>query len=162
MPILIFFRQYGLREYAVTLTVAALVGLGIALLLNSAAGGAGSTGELTTKHELSVVSSAPPATTVTKPVAKADSAGTALPAPKHVHRPSLPTAAPASAQRLIATRTPTPQRTSTPGPAPQRTSTPAPRPKPAPVVQTPAPTPQPAPAPKKRSGGRSGQFDDSG
>jgi hypothetical protein len=152
MPILIFLRQYGLREYAVTLTVAALVGLGIALLLNSAAGGAGSTGELTTKHELSVVSSAPPTTTVTKPVAKADSAATVHPARKRVHRASLPTAAPASAQRLIATRTPTPQ----------PTSTPAPTPKPAPVVQKQAPTPQPAPSPKKRNGGRSGQFDDSG
>jgi len=39
MPILIFLRQYGLREYAVTLTVAALVGLGVAVLLNSAGGG---------------------------------------------------------------------------------------------------------------------------
>jgi hypothetical protein len=158
MPILIFLRQYGLREYAVTLTVAALVGLGIALLLNSAAGGAGATGELKTKHELSVVSSAPPTTAVTKPVAKAASAAPAHPARKRAHRARphhvsasqpAPVPAPASGQRLVAARTPAPQPTSTPAP------------KPAPVVHQPAPKPKPAPA-HKRSGGGSGQFDDSG
>jgi hypothetical protein len=162
MPILIFFRQYGLREYAITLTVAALVGLGIALLLNSAAGGAGATGELQTKHELSVVSSAPPETTVTKPLAKA-AAAPAHPARKRVHRAPrhhvrashpAPAPAPAPEQHLVATRTPT----STP--APQHFA-PAPAPKPAPVVHQPAPKPKPAPT-HKRSGGGSGQFDDSG
>jgi outer membrane biosynthesis protein TonB len=161
MPILIFLRQYGLREYAITLIVAALVGLGIALLLNSAAGGAGNTGELTTKHELSVVSSAPPAIRVTKPVAKAVSAARAHAARKPVHharrhRASHPAPAPISPQRLVATRTPAP------APAPKPTFTPAPAPKPAPVVHKPASKPKPAPAPKKRSGGGSGQFDDSG
>jgi hypothetical protein len=160
MPILIFFRQYGLREYAITLTVAALVGLGIALLLNSAAGGAGATGELQTKHELSVVSSAPPETTVTKPLAKAAAAPAhparkrAHRAPRHHVRASHPAPAPAPEQHLVATRTPAPT------PAPQHFA-PAPAPKPAPVVHQPAPKPKPAPT-HKRSGGGSGQFDDSG
>jgi hypothetical protein len=38
MPILMFLRQYGLREYAITLGVAALAGIGIAVMINSAAG----------------------------------------------------------------------------------------------------------------------------
>jgi hypothetical protein len=164
MPILIFLRQYGLREYAITLIVAALVGLGIALLLNSAAGGAGNTGELTTKHELSVVSSAPPATRVTKPVAKAASAARARPAHKRVHharRHRVSHPAPAPVQHLVAARKPTP------APAPQPTFTPAPAPRPAPVVHKPAPVvhkpaPAPKPAPKKHSSSGSGQFDDSG
>jgi hypothetical protein len=158
MPILIFLRHYGWREYAIVLIVAALVGLGIALLLNSAAGGAGSTGELKTKRELSVVSSAP---RVTKPVAKAASAPRTHPARKRVHparrhRSSRPAPAPVSVPRLTATRK------TAPAPTPRPTYTPASTPKPAPVVQKPAPVPKPAPAPKKRSGGGSGQFDDSG
>src|SRR2546423_304671 len=84
MPILIFLRQYGLREYAVTLTVAALVGLGIAMLLNSAAGGRAGA-PLTTKPEVASASPAVPAPKVVKPAAKAPSAAKARPAHRRHH-----------------------------------------------------------------------------
>jgi hypothetical protein len=161
MPILMFLRQYGLREYAITLAVAALAGLGIAVLINSAAGGAaGEPAVLKTKAELAVSSQTLPAR-VDRPVTVAK----ARPAVKHVrrhhrarkvrHHVAAPAPAPArtSAPHLVATRTP----------APQPVSTPAPKPAPAPVVHTPAPAPRPAPSRKTGGGGAgTGQFDDSG
>jgi outer membrane biosynthesis protein TonB len=163
MPILMFLRQYGLREYAITLAVAAIAGLGIAVLINSAAGGrAGAPAVLKTKAELAASSHTLPARVdhpVTTPVK-------ARPAVKHhvrrhrrvrkVHHVARPAPAPAptrtSAPHLVAVRTP----------APSPVSTPAPKPAPAPVVRKPAPAPKPAPSHKTGGGGGTGQFDDSG
>jgi hypothetical protein len=164
MPILMFLRQYGLREYAITLGIAALAGLGIAVLINSAAGGsAGAPAVLKTKQELADASSRVLTTRVYKPAAKK-----VVPAPKparhhrrhrvHRHVRSHPAPAPAPAPapnpapKLVAVRAPT---------TPQVVSRPAPRPAPAPVVHKPAPKPAPKPKPKP-SGGGSVQFDDSG
>ena len=41
MSFLTFLRQYGAREYGVTLAVAAIAGLAVAVLINSAPGGGG-------------------------------------------------------------------------------------------------------------------------
>jgi hypothetical protein len=160
MPILMFLRQYGLREYAFTLAFAAIVGLGIAVLINSAAGGsAGAPAVLKTKAQLAASAHMQPAR-VDRPVTTTARARLAV---KHrarrVHRVhrihhSAPAPAPAptptQTPRLVATRTPAPQ-TVTPAPAPVVS-------KPAPVVHKPAP----APKPKSSGGGGGGQFDDSG
>jgi hypothetical protein len=160
MPILILLRQYGLREYAITLGVAALAGLGIAVLINSAAGGgAGPPALLKTKQELADASSRVLTTRVFKPVSETRSA----PKPvvrhrqrQHRHARSAPTPSPSPAPRLVAVRAPAPT------PQPQQVSRPAPAPvvhRPAPVYHRPAPAPKPA---SKPSGGGSTQFDDSG
>jgi hypothetical protein len=163
MPVLIFLRQYGLREYAVTLACAAVVGLGIAVLINSAAGGAaGEPAILKTKQELADASSRVLTTRVYRPVAATKPIvrhRARHRARRHARRPHRST--PAPAPRVVAVRTPTP------APTPQRVvSTPVstPAPKPTPVVHKPAPAPKPkpAPAPKKSGGGGSLQFDDSG
>jgi hypothetical protein len=142
MPILMFLRQYGLREYAVILAIAAVAGLGIAVLINSTAGrSAGAPAVLKTKQELADASSRVLTTRVYKPVAKTRPA--AKPARRHHARTPVQRSrpAPAPAPRLVAVRAPTPP-----------VSTPAPQP---------APAPKPKPATPKRSGG-SVQFDDSG
>jgi hypothetical protein len=162
MPILMLLRQYGLREYAITLAVAAIAGLGIAVLINSAAGGgAGEPAVLKTKAELAASSHTLPAR-VDRPAAAPVKA---RPAVKHhvrrhrrarkVHHVARPAPAPAptrtSAPHLVAVRTPAPSPVSTPAP------------KPAPVVHKPAPAPKPAPSHKTGGGGGgTGQFDDSG
>jgi hypothetical protein len=162
MPILMFLRQYGLREYAITLAIAAVAGLGIAVLINSAAGGsAGAPAVLKTKQELADASSRVLTTRVYKPAAEVKPAPTPARhhrrhARRHVRSHPAPAPAPAPAPKpapkLVAVRTP--------APAPQVVSRPAPRP--APVVHRPAaPAPKPKPAPKP-SGGGSVQFDDSG
>ena len=153
-------RQYGIREYAVTLAVAAIAGLGIAVMLNAAAGGsAGAPTALKTKEQLAASSRALPAR-VDRPVSAVKTA----PAAKHharrhharkPHRAATPAPSPAPTrapeQHLVAVRTP----------APQPVSTPTPKPAPAPVVHKPAPAPKPAPS-KNSGGGGGGQFDDSG
>jgi hypothetical protein len=155
MPLLILLRRYGLREYAITLAIAALVGLGIAILINSSAGGgAGSPTLLKTKQELADASSRVLTTRVYKPVRQV------RPAPvhhrahptrhRHVHR-SRPAPAPAPVAPAVPVSAPA----SSPRP---QVSKPAPAP--APVVRRPAPKPAPKPA-SKPSGG-SVQFDDSG
>ena len=156
MSILIFLRQYSLREYAITLSVAAIVGLGLAVLINAAGGGsAGAPAALKTKEQLTASTRVLPAR-VDKPLVPK-----ARPVVKHRRRvrrhtaPKVnPAPRPAPAQKLVATRTP----------APQPVSTPAPKPKPAPVVNkpAPAPAPKPKPAPTRKTGGGGGQFDDSG
>jgi hypothetical protein len=156
MPVLMFLRQYGLREYAITLTVAALVGLGVAVLLNSASGGGAETpSELTLRAKPQAAPSAErvaavtplrkpraakPVSTSHKPVRKQRVRQRSAPAPA-----PKPAAAPAPADHLVASNTPEPQQTYTPPPAP----------KPAPVVSKPAPKPAPKPV-------GSPQFDDSG
>ena len=88
MPILIFLRQYGWREYAVTLAVAAVAGLGIAVLINSAAGGgAGAPAVLKTKQELADASSRVLTTRVYKPVREARPARPGRPATARSTRP---------------------------------------------------------------------------
>jgi hypothetical protein len=160
VPLLIFLRQYGLREYAITLAIAALVGLALAVLINSAAGGgAGSPTILKTKQELADASSRVLTTRVYKPVRQT------RPAPahhrvhqarhRHVHR-ARPAPAPAPVVHVVPVSAPA----SSPRPQPA-VSKPAPAPAPAPVVHRPAPKPAPRPAPKP-SGGGSVQFDDSG
>ena len=155
-----FLRQYGLREYAITLTVAALVGLGIAVLLNSAAGGGAETpSELTLRVESKAVPAAERVAAVS-PLRKPRAAAKGAPARhkrvrKHRARPqAAPAPAPApkpapTSEHLVAANTPPPQPTYTPEPAPR----------PAPAVSKPAPTPAPAAAPKPSGGGH---FDDSG
>jgi hypothetical protein len=86
MPILIFLRQYGLREYAVTFTVAALAGLGIAVMLNAAAGGeAGAPATLKTNPAVSATPAPTVAARVSKPVNSTRPARTAHVSRKH-HR----------------------------------------------------------------------------
>jgi hypothetical protein len=152
-------RQYGVREYAVVLMVAAVVGLGLAVLLNTAAGGgADAPTELTLKpKETAAASTArPSAVQLYKPARKAAPVSPAKKVRKQRARPRpAPTPAPKPApapasEELVATRTPAPQPTYTP---------PAPAPRPAPAASQPAPAPKPAPASKPGGGG---QFDDSG
>ena len=163
MPILIFLRQYGLREYGITLAIAALAGLGIALLINSAAGGGtGAPALLKTKQELADASSRVLTTRVFKPVSQT------RPTPKpvvhhrhrHRHRSHAAPAASAPAPRIVVAHAPAPKPTrlnvSNPTPA-AVVHTPAP----APIVRAPAPAPRPKPASKPKGGG-SVQFDDSG
>jgi hypothetical protein len=149
MPILMFLRQYGLREYAVTLAIAAVAGLGIAVLINSTAGrSAGAPAVLKTRQELADASSRVLTTRVYKPGAETRPA--AKPARRHQARKHVQTShpAPAPAPKLVAARTPAPQ-VSRPAPAP------------APVIHRPAPAPtKPAGTPKPSGG--SIQFDDSG
>ena len=157
MPLLIFLRQYGLREYGFVLGAAAIVGLTLAVLINSAAGGgAGAPATLKTKQELADASSRVLTTRVFKPVR------VTRPAPVHRHhaRRHRHHAAPSAAPRVVAVRAPVRvhtvhARTVTPQPTPTAAPAPAPRP----VVHAPAPAPKPkhAPAPKP-----SVQFDDSG
>jgi hypothetical protein len=158
MPILMLLRQYGLREYAITLAVAAVAGLGIAVLINAAAGGAaGEPTVLKTKAQLAASSRTLPAR-VDRPVSTAK----APPAAKHHvrrrHHARTPHHAPAPAP--APTRASVPQLVAQRTPAPQPVSTPAP--KPAPVVHKPAPAPKPTPSRKSGGGGGTGQFDDSG
>ncbi len=159
MPLLILLRQYGLREYAITLAIAALAGLGVAVLINSAPGGAaGPPAVLKTKQELADASSRVLTTRVFKPVSQTK------PAPKPAvhhrtrrhHRVHHAVAAP----RIAVARAPAPT------PALHPVSRPAPvvR-KPAPVIQRPAPVirrPAPKPKPAPKPSGGSLQFDDSG
>jgi outer membrane biosynthesis protein TonB len=165
MPILIFLRQYGLREYGFVLAAAVVVGVGIPVLINSTAGGAaGAPATLKTKEELADASSRVLTTRVFKPVR------TTHPAPVRRHRarrhhrshrarPSAP--APVVAVRAPARVRPVQARTVTPHPSP------APAPAPKPVVRTPAPAPAPKPKPKPKPAAApkpspSVQFDDSG
>lgn len=146
MPVLIaFLRQYGLREYLLMLTVAAVCGLGLAALINAASGDvAGGQALLKTKAQLEANSSRVLTTRVFKPVREAH--------PQRRHR-----SAPASAvPRLVAVRTPAPKPVVV-----QRQVALRPVPTPTPVVRAPRPAPKPAATPK-RSGGGSQQFDDSG
>jgi hypothetical protein len=159
MPILIFLRQYGPREYLITLAVAALVGLGIAVLLNSASGGdPGAPALLKTKAQLAASSSR----LLTTHVYKTPPAPAPAPVRHHARarrhhvrhvRHISPAPAPvvaSPAPKLVAVRTPTPVvRPVVRAPSPPR------------VIQRPAPRPRPAPAPKRTSGGGL-QFDDSG
>ena len=137
-------RQYGLREYGLTLTIAAVVGLGVAVLLNTAAGGgAGEPNELTLRPKEAAVSKAAPGLALYKPARKAVPVHPAKKVRKKAARRPAPAPAPKPApapvsEDLVAARTPAP------------TYTPAP---------DPAPAPKPAPA-SRPSG--SGQFDDSG
>ena len=168
MPLLILLRQYSIREYAVTVMVAAVAGLGIVTLLNAAAGDGGASAELKTKPTVPAISSARSVTAYkpaakTRPAARAH-AGRAHVArkqrhrhhrrPAHVSRPALtPAPAPrARAPRVVAVQPPSPR------PIPKPTYTPAPAPKPAPVVHKPAPKPKSNGVP----GGGSGNFSDSG
>jgi hypothetical protein len=162
MPILMLLRQYGLREYAVTLAVAAIAGLGIAVLINSAAGGgAGAPTALKTKEQLAASSRTLPArvdrpvnTVKARPAAKRHVRRHRAPKVHHAPAPA-PSPTRTSAPHLVAVRTPAPQPSVTP------VSTPAPKPAPAPVVHKPAP--KPAPSHKTGGGGGgTGQFDDSG
>jgi hypothetical protein len=156
MPILMLLRQYGLREYGITLAVAALVGLGLAVLINVAAGGsAGAPAVLKTKEQLGASSRMLPAR-VNHPTATARPAATHHARRRHHAR--KPDRAPAPAPAPAPTRTSAPHLVAQRTPAPQPVSTPAP--KPAPVVQKPAPAPDPAPS--RKTGGGTGQFDDSG
>jgi hypothetical protein len=157
MPILIFLRQYGLREYAVTLAIAAVAGLGIAVMINSAAGGAaGEPAVLKTKQELADASSRVLTTRVYKPVAETRPA-TRRPARRHRrHARRHRRSAPSPAARVVAVRAPAPEPAVT-------TPVSQPEPAPAPVVRKPAPAPAPKPTPsRKGGGGGSVQFDDSG
>jgi len=161
MPILMFLRQYGLREYAITLGVAALVGIGIAVMINSAAGGAGAPAVLKTKQELADASSRVLTTRVFKPVSESRPAPNPVVRHHRRHRTRHATPAPAPAPRIVVAQAPAPKPklqpvVSRPAPAPV-VHTPAP----APVVHRPAPAPRPKPA-SKPSGGGSVQFDDSG
>jgi hypothetical protein len=139
----------------VTLAVAAIAGLGIAVMLNAAAGGsAGAPAALKTKEQLAASSRALPAR-VDHPVSTVKAAPAAK---RHArrhharksHRAATPAPSPAPTrapeQHLVAVRTPAPQPVSQPAPAP--------------VVHKPAPAPKPAPSGK--SGGGDAQFDDSG
>jgi hypothetical protein len=162
VPVLIFLRQFGLREYGITLAIAALVGLGIAVLINSAAGGgAGSPTLLKTKQELADASSRVLTTRVYKPVRQV------RPAPVHrrahpVHRRHVHRSRPAPAPAPVAPAVPVSAPASSP---PTQPAVSKPVPAPAPVVRRPVQRPAPRPAPKpapKPSGGGSVQFDDSG
>jgi hypothetical protein len=166
MPILIFLRRYGIREYGITLTVAAIAGLGLAAMLNSTSGG--DSGEALLKPKTATVAqkavadSAPAIareTRIARPVAT-----TRHRTRKHAHRhrrhgharrhsAPAPAPSPAPAQtQLVVQRTPAPQ--------PQRQA--APKPAPAPVVHTPAPKPVSKPTAAPKPSGGSVQFDDSG
>jgi hypothetical protein len=150
MPILIFLRQYGLREYAITLAVAAVVGLGIATLINAAPGGsAGPPAVLKTKQELADASSRVLTTRVFKPVNQAKPI-VHHPRPHRVHHVAAP------------------PRIAVAAPAPKPVTKPVTHPtpvvqRPAPVVRQPAPVVhRPAPKPAPKPSGGSVQFDDSG
>src|SRR3954447_5978204 len=155
MPILIFLRQYGLREYAVTLAIAALAGLGVAVLINSAPGGAtGPPAVLKTKQELADASSRVLTTRVFKPVSQTK------PAPKPaVHHRARRHHRVVTPPRIAVVRAPvikpTLQPVSRPAPVVQT---------PAPVVQRPAPVirrpvSKPASKPSSKPSGGSVQFD---
>jgi hypothetical protein len=156
MPILIFLRQYGLREYAITLAIAALAGLGVATLINSAPGGAaGPPAVLKTKQELADASSRVLTTRVFRPVSQTE------PAPKPaVHHRARHHHRVVTQHRIVVA--------AAPAPAPKPTLQPVSRPAPvvqkrAPVVQRPAPViRRPAPKPAPKPSGGSVQFDDSG
>jgi hypothetical protein len=160
MPVLVaFLRNYGLREYGITLGIAAVCGLGVAAFLNASAGNvSGGAATLKTKAQIDAQSSRILSTRVTKAVRASHPVRHRR---THVHRQkrshakrhhAARTPAPsAPVPKLVAVRTPAP----TPAPAPQPVKVVAPKP----VVR--APAPKRASAPKKTGGG-SLQFDDSG
>jgi hypothetical protein len=160
MPVLIqALRNYGLREYGLTLSIAVVCGLGLAALLNASAGGKGGEATLKTKAQIASQSSRLFTTRVAQPVRVAHPVRR-----HHVHHArhrhhrsharrhyAAPTPAPAT--QLVSVRTPKPS----PAPKPAPVKYVAPKP----IVRAPAPRPAPKPAPKKPSGGGL-QFDDSG
>ena len=151
MSFLSFIRQYGAREYGITLAIAALAGLVIAVLINSASGGAGEPALLkTTQEQVAKTSPAAVAPKVYKPVRKTRPA-THRRARRH-HRRHRARVAPAVSSAPVVQPS---QESNTSTPATPTTTTAAP----APVVRKPAPAPKPAPSPK---GGGGIQFDDSG
>jgi hypothetical protein len=153
MPFLSFLRQYGAREYGVTLAVAAIAGLAVAVLINSAPGGHGEPALLrTAPQEVAKTIAAKPK--VVKPLVKAKPAARHAPARRHRrHRKHSSVGAPAPSAAPVVRAAPESQ------PSPRTTS---PTTTSEPVVQAPAPAPKPTPkrAPKKSGGGI--QFDDSG
>ena len=156
MPVLSFLRQYGAREYAVMLAIAAIAGLGIAVLINSASGGAAGAPAVL-KIKQAVAQPPTPAPRAFKPVSRARPAThrKARRHPRHVrrsHRLRRVVPAPRPAPVTQTTQEP---KVSTP------VSSPSPAPAPAPVVRRPAPAPKHAPAPSPKGGGGI-QFDDSG
>jgi hypothetical protein len=153
-----FIRQYGAREYGVTLAIAAIAGLALAVLINSASGGAGDTALLRTAPEPAAKTSPAPVTRkVYKPVRKT------RPASKHSarHHHRRHRAHRSSVARVVSPAPvvqPTESGTSTTPTSTTPTTTTA-----APVVRTPAAAPRPAPKPApSRKGGGGIQFDDSG
>jgi hypothetical protein len=155
-----FIRQYGAREYGVTLAVAAIAGVVIAVLINSASGGAGQPALLKTAQEqVAKASPAPVAPRVSKPVAKTQPASHRK-SRRHHRRHRAHRARVVPAIRTAPVVRPTEEsNTPTPTTAPAPTTTPAP----APVVRKPAPAPKPAPKTvPSRKGGGGIQFDDSG
>ena len=157
-PVLIeFLRQYGLREYLLMLSVAALCGLGVAALINAASGDvAGGQALLKTKAQLEADSSRVLTTRVFKPVRAIPSSPGGSPS-RSPSRAEPPVCARAGARRAQRRHGAHPGSGAKAG----RRSTVAPVPAPRPVVRAPRPAPKPAPAPKRSSGGGS-QFDDSG
>ena len=158
MSLLTFLRQYGAREYGVTLAVAAVAGLAVAVLINSVPGGGGAPALLkTAPQEVAKTIAVKPK--VLEPVRDVKRAVHRAPA-RHHRRHHRHSAAAGPAPRVV------PVVHTAPKPASStRTEVSAP----APVVRAPAPTQNPAPAPKpvpkrapsKKSGGGI-QFDDSG
>ena len=149
MPRLIaFLRQYGPREYLLTLSLAGLCGLGVAALINASAGDvAGGQALLKTKAQIEANDSQLLTTRVYKP------ARVSHPKRRQVrHRAAQQSfVRRAAAAQLVAARTPVPS----PAPAVVQRVAPQPAPKP-------APKPAPAPKHKRSGGGGSLQFDESG
>jgi hypothetical protein len=155
MSFLSFLRQYGAREYGVTLGVAAVAGLALAVLINSGPGGGREPALLRTPpQEVAKTVATRPKVIKPAPVAKATARRTAVHRRRHAHR---------AVRRAVVTAAVPRARPERQASGPTTASTPPTTP--TPVVQAPpAPKPSPAPvrkaAPKKSGGGI--QFDDSG
>jgi hypothetical protein len=161
VSLLSFLRQYGAREYGVTLAIAAIAGLVIALLINSASGGAGEPALLkTTTEEVAKTAPAPAAPKGLTPVRKARPASHRTARRHHRRRRSHRSRLHRSRSMPVASAAPVIRAHQEPVVSTQPTSA---TPTPAPVVH-PAPAPKPVPPrkPSRKAGGGVIQFDDSG
>jgi hypothetical protein len=156
MPFLSLLRQYGAREYGVTLAIAAIAGLAIAVLINSSSGGAGEPALLKTpQQEVAKTSPAPAAPKVHKAVRKERPVSHRA-AQRHHRRHRT------HRSRAVPAPVPQPKQESEAStPAPRTTPT-TPTTKSVPVVRNPAPKPAPKSVPSRKPSGGGIQFDDSG